>query len=105
LLTNGRTKTQNTKVDLLGIRPLLDCIVISEATGYKKPAPEIFQIALNEAGSLAEETWFVEIIPSTMSKALHRLGLRASGWQAATNDPKPRQRLFTKSIRWINWSC
>jgi len=59
LLTSGLTTTQETKVDLLDIRGLLDVILVSEATGYKKPAPEIFQIALDKAGTTAEETWFV----------------------------------------------
>ena len=75
LLTNGRTKTQNTKVDLLGLRPLLDCIVISEATGYKKPAPEIFFIAMSEAGTQPEETWFVGDHPINDVKGANQVGL------------------------------
>jgi putative hydrolase of the HAD superfamily len=85
LLTNGRTKTQNTKVDLLGIRPLLDCIIISEATGYKKPAPEIFQIALEEAGTEAHETWFVGDHPINDVKGATSVGITGI-WMSGSHE-------------------
>lgn len=75
LLTNGRTKTQNTKIDLLDIRGLLDVIVISEATGYKKPQPEIFDIALDKAGTAPEETWFVGDNPLNDVIGAARMGM------------------------------
>tara|TARA_B100000700_G_scaffold18858_1_gene18525 strand:- start:1181 stop:1444 length:264 start_codon:yes stop_codon:yes gene_type:complete len=52
-LTNRGTKTQNTKVDLL------DVIIVSEKVECRKPAPEAFQIALTQAKSDTDETWFV----------------------------------------------
>jgi putative hydrolase of the HAD superfamily len=35
ILTNGNVAVQNGKLDVIGIRPLLDTIVISEAVGLK----------------------------------------------------------------------
>jgi putative hydrolase of the HAD superfamily len=75
LLTNGRTRTQDTKVDLLDIRGLLDCIVISEAEGCKKPDPRIFNIALDKAGTTPEETWFVGDNPVNDVIGATRMGI------------------------------
>ena len=58
-MTNGGTKTQNTKVDLLDIRGLLDVIIVSKKVECRKPEPETFQIALTQAKSDTDETWFV----------------------------------------------
>ena len=75
LLTNGQTRTQDTKVDLLDIRGLLDCIVISESAGCKKPDPEIFNIALDKAGTTPEETWFVGDNPVNDVIGATRMGI------------------------------
>lgn len=85
LLTNGRTKTQNTKVDQLDIRSLLDCIVISEATGYKKPASEIFHIALAEAGTEPSETWFVGDHPTNDIIGATNVGITGI-WMTGSHD-------------------
>jgi len=42
-----------------GLIDLLDVIVVSGETGYKKPDPEIFDLALNRTGLSAEEVIFV----------------------------------------------
>jgi putative hydrolase of the HAD superfamily len=46
LVTNGKSKVQNEKVDALGWRAFLDLILVSEDFGIKKPDPRIFKIAL-----------------------------------------------------------
>jgi putative hydrolase of the HAD superfamily len=46
VITNGRVLIQSRKIDGLRIRPFLDCIVISEAAGVRKPDPRIFARAL-----------------------------------------------------------
>lgn len=42
ILTNGTVEGQSGKVEKSGIADLLDAVVISGATPYKKPDPEIF---------------------------------------------------------------
>lgn len=59
LLTNGNEVVQNGKIDVIGIRPLLDAIVISEAVGLKKPDPAIFLLAAERIGEVAEACLFV----------------------------------------------
>ncbi len=42
VISNGMTLTQYTKLDVLGIRPLLSAVLISEDVGISKPDPRIF---------------------------------------------------------------
>lgn len=42
LLTNGSSRTQNIKLDRVGLRKYFDAVIISEETGTAKPDPEIF---------------------------------------------------------------
>jgi putative hydrolase of the HAD superfamily len=46
VVTNGATDTQREKLDLLGITPLADAIIVSAEVGAAKPSPEIFESAL-----------------------------------------------------------
>jgi putative hydrolase of the HAD superfamily len=59
IVTNGSTRTQNTKVDLLNLRELVDAVIVSETVGIKKPDARIFQIALEEMQVEASEAIFV----------------------------------------------
>jgi putative hydrolase of the HAD superfamily len=59
ILTNGNVAVQDGKIDVIGIRPLLDAIVISEAVGLKKPDPAIFLLAAEKIGEAAEACLFV----------------------------------------------
>lgn len=45
IVTNGTVEQQTRKVELTGLDALTDRVVISQAIGVKKPAPEIFAAA------------------------------------------------------------
>ena len=47
LITNGRSRGQNAKIDNAGIRNLFSAIKISEEEGVKKPSPAIFERCVN----------------------------------------------------------
>jgi len=49
MITNGPTDIQQPKIDLLAIEHLFDFTLISESTGYWKPDPRIFEMALDLA--------------------------------------------------------
>ena len=51
LVTNGRERCQNAKIDFVGIRPFFKSIKISESFGVKKPDQSIFESCLAELGS------------------------------------------------------
>ena len=74
VVSNGGAAAQQRKVDALGIRPLLSTVVISGAVGVRKPARRIFEIALEQIGAAAADTWFVGDHP-----AYDVLGARAAG--------------------------
>jgi putative hydrolase of the HAD superfamily len=59
LVTNGKSKIQNRKVDTLELREFLDVILVSEDAGIKKPDPRIFQIALEYLQLEAAQVWMV----------------------------------------------
>jgi putative hydrolase of the HAD superfamily len=59
LVTNGKSKIQNRKVDALELREFLDVILVSEDVGIKKPDPRIFQIALEHWELEASQVWMV----------------------------------------------
>ena len=59
LITNGRVKIQTRKIDGLGLREFLDVLVISEAFGARKPAPEIFHFAVQSLGVSPSEALYV----------------------------------------------
>lgn len=50
LLTNGLTKTQNIKLDTIGLRKYFTAVMVSESTGYLKPDKEIFELICKEIG-------------------------------------------------------
>jgi putative hydrolase of the HAD superfamily len=59
LVTNGKSKIQNRKVDVLELREFLDLILISEDVGIKKPDPRIFETALEHLKLKAAQVWMV----------------------------------------------
>lgn len=55
LITNGFEKTQHAKINNSGIRNYFTHIITSEAAGIMKPHAAIFEYALAQAGTKAEE--------------------------------------------------
>jgi putative hydrolase of the HAD superfamily len=77
LITNGETRIQGRKIDRLGIRPLLDIVVISEAAGVRKPDPRIFAGALAEFGVEPAAAVYVGDDPDADIAGAKRSGLFA----------------------------
>ena len=59
-----------------GVREYMDCIVLSSATGIRKPSAEIFRVAEGELGLRPEELAYVG---DTLSRDV--LGARNAGWK------------------------
>ena len=59
LITNSDTHVQEQKLEMLGLYPYLDEIVISGAVGYRKPQKEIFQLMADKLGIETNEMMFV----------------------------------------------
>ena len=59
VITNGPAEVQRAKLDLLGLRDVVDFVIISEEFGVAKPDPAIFDEALRQAGVDAGEAVFI----------------------------------------------
>lgn len=55
LITNGYTETQKNRVKQSELFPYIDSITISEEIGFRKPQPQIFEIALNKHNGIKKE--------------------------------------------------
>lgn len=59
-----------------GVREYMDCIVLSSATGIRKPSPDIFRVAERELNLRPDELAYVG---DTLSRDV--LGTRNAGWR------------------------
>lgn len=59
VVTNGSKEMQNEKIDTLGIRPYMKCIVISGEAGVQKPDPAVYALAAKAIGHAPEDIAFV----------------------------------------------
>ncbi len=95
MITNGPEEFQAPKIELLGLEPYFDFIIISGVFGAHKPEPSIFAEALRLGGASADQTVYIgDSIENDMA------GARASGilpiwmnrvgraWTPATPQPE-----------------
>ena len=59
LITNGAAEEQRTKVNLAGLEPLFEAILIEGEFGVGKPDPRVFQHSLERLQVEPAETWMV----------------------------------------------
>ena len=59
MITNGSVRSQDPKIDALGIRDVFEVILISEAEGVAKPDPVIFQRAVDRLGVSPHQAWYL----------------------------------------------
>ena len=77
LITNGRSKGQNAKIDNAGIRRFFSAIKISEEEGVKKPNPIIFKRCLDQLCVAPGQAVYVGDHPEKDITAAQRVGLKA----------------------------
>lgn len=95
IITNGTMGIQDTKIDALGVRELMDVILVSEREGLRKPHGEIFQRALDLLAVPASEAWFVGDNPDVDVAGAYAAGLRAF-WRQS---PGPAPRVPCETIQ------
>jgi putative hydrolase of the HAD superfamily len=85
VISNNLVEEQRGKLDVCGLRPFVDVLVVSEEAGVAKPDPEIFREAIRRAGSkpgdavMIGDSWSADI-----------LGARAVGIRAVWYNPQAR---------------
>lgn len=77
LITNGSISLQGRKLDSVGIRPLLNAILISEAEALHKPDAAIFRRAAERLGVEPAACVFVGDNPAADVRGATRAGMRA----------------------------
>lgn len=75
IITNGPTGLQNLTVDTLNVRQYMDCVIVSETVGIKKPDSEIYNIALKEINQVVSDVWFVGDNPATDLLGGYHMGM------------------------------
>lgn len=59
IVSNGSTKQQHGKIDLMGLRDMVDAVIVSGDLDIKKPDPRIFEAAAEATGASLEGSWMV----------------------------------------------
>lgn len=90
LISNGRTKGQNLKIDKAGIRHFFKVIKISETENIKKPNPLIFERCLSDLGVKSEHAAYIGDHPekdviASQSIGMKGIWLRNSHYSAPEN--------------------
>ena len=88
LSRTGGYLIQGRKIDGLGIRHLLDVVVISESAGVRKPDPRIFNDALSRLGVVPSAAAYVGDNPDVDVLGAKRSGLLAI-WKRDNFWPEP----------------
>lgn len=103
LVTNGRVAVQQAKLEALGLLPLLDAVLISEAEGLSKPDAALFRRALERLDVAAQEAVFVGDHPVNDVQAARAAGLRAI-WMRDTHWPAPEaDGVIDRLPQLLNW--
>lgn len=101
IITNGPLEVQSAKVDLLGLRDLVDFVLISEEFGAAKPDRRIFDAALYLAGVPASEAVFIGDSPDHDIAGAHAAGIPSvwiSGPGSAWNARVPAPHRVVKRV-------
>lgn len=86
IITNGPAEVQRAKVDLLGVEPLVDFVVISGEFGAEKPDPAIFGEALRLGDVPAADALYVGDSSEHDVAGAHAAGLTAV-WVNRNGEP------------------
>ena len=78
IVTNGEAEFQSRKVDALGLRELVDVVVISEAEGIRKPEQAIFKLAARRLNAQTRECLFVGDNPVADVLGAHAVGMKTA---------------------------
>lgn len=93
-LTNGIKQVQESRMMRSGLIQYFDALIISEAVGYSKPHPRIFEYALDKVGHYDKET--VLMIGDSMKADIHgahQMGIDTC-WVNLKGDVSPENPVF-----------
>jgi putative hydrolase of the HAD superfamily len=105
IITNGAASVQNAAIDALGIRGIMEAVLISETEGLRKPDPELFRRAAERVGVALDRCCFVGDHPTVdvagaMSAGLQAFWKRTSYW--SPSEPVPTIEAIPDLLRLIS---
>lgn len=104
VVTNGATAQQTRKIEVLGLRPLVDAVVVSESAGMRKPDPRIFDLAARAGGSPLDGGWMIGDSATADVGGAHAAGLhsvwldRGRAWPGDLLEPTHRTTSFAAAV-------
>ena len=88
LVTNGPSQLQRRKIEILGIAPWFEAVLVSAEVGHSKPEPEIYMLALESLNANPKDAWFVGDNLYTDIAGANNVGM-PSVWVNRTGEPLP----------------
>ena len=76
IVTNGETEFQQRHIDVLGLEPLVDAVLISEREGLRKPDPRLFRRAAQRVATPPHACLFVGDNPRADVLGAHAAGMQ-----------------------------
>ena len=87
IVSNGETAFQRRNIGALGLEPLVDVILISEAEGLRKPDAAIFRRAAKRLEVKPGQCLFVGDNPEADILGAHRAGMKTAWFNAGASWP------------------
>ncbi|MDH3705941.1 MAG: HAD family hydrolase [Acidimicrobiia bacterium] len=93
IVSNGSSIQQHGKIDALGLRDLVDAVIISGDLDIKKPDPRIFEAASSAAGLPLGQAWMVgdsplhDVVGADRCEAKTAWLNRGRTWTDPTTEP------------------
>jgi putative hydrolase of the HAD superfamily len=96
IVTNGGSRNQRKKLRNTGLDELVDCVIISEEFGAKKPDASIFLEAARQLGIDPEASWFVGDNPMLDILGAGRTGFRTIWLRRSIRWPADQAPCYTR---------
>ncbi len=87
IVTNGETDFQSRTIEVLGLRELVDVVLISEAEGIRKPEEAIFKLAASRLKMQTGECLFVGDNPVADVLGAHAAGMKTAWFSCGMTWP------------------
>ena len=88
IVSNGETSFQRRNIEALGLEPLVDAVLISEAEGLRKPDAAMFRRAAERLHVSPEQCLFVGDNPEADILGAHRAGMKTAWFNAGAPWPE-----------------
>ncbi len=97
LITNGFNGVQQNKIDKAGLDKYFNIVLTAEAAGYKKPAPQIFHMALDMAGANADNSLMIGDSYTADIVGAKHVGIKTI-WFHTTNQEIPQDEVVVHDL-------